>query len=270
MDEYLVQQVLAPVLGRDFEVNIRFAKMNPYACPFIYFQCDARAKPFAVVDRAWKAVLFFNVECEDRLVVLLMERWFPQHSLWYFDDESLQGQTAALTFVSRLCLTGIATDLPLYVIINNDLELEPIGPPRYNQRHLLQKFGYNFVDGPCVLFFGEPFNVVNHVLFFLELKKECKSLEKADIEHRKGKEFDEKFDYQLERFKEFAALTEQLYKDEPLLFSVIYETPRQLKLGRYKTGFSILNQLSRTEILRLARVLFLRNLDNSGKLKTTA
>lgn len=271
-NEYLLVEVLATVLGPNFDINFKFAKTTPFASPFIYFQCDPRAQPFAVVDRAWKRVVFFNVEGEGRLAVSLLERWFPQHLILYFNDFSLQGQTAALTFASRLCLTGIATDLPLDVILENQVEFVPIAKPEYNQRHILQKFGYTFIDAPisstrCGEFFGEFFNVTNHILFFLQLKKQCKSLEKEDILRRHGTAFDEKFDYQLACFKEFAAMAANLYLQEPLLFSVIYETPRKLKLGRYKTGTGILAQLSRTEIVRLARILFMRNLDNTGRLK---
>lgn len=272
-DEFLYEEVFATVLGPNFDVNLKFAKTTPFASPFIYFQTDSSAQPFAVVDRAWKRILFFNVEGMGKLAVSLLERWFLQHSIFYFTNFALQGEATALSFVSQLCLTGIETNLPLNVILEQDLDLVSIAKPRHNQRHILQRFGYTFVDAPigtsslCGNFFGEPFNVTNHVMIFLQLKRECKSLEIEDIERLKGAVFEAKFSWQLVRFKEFALLVEELYLHEPLLFNVIYETPRHLKLGRYKTGIHILGKLDRAEILRLARIIFLKNLDVSGRLK---
>jgi hypothetical protein len=257
--DWVYQRVIAPVFGPRYDVNISFACVSPYATPFIYIQHDSSADWFCIVDRAWKLVLFFNT---DRFTETYIKEFFPSHRRVSLVEQGIQGQNIALEFAVQLCLTGIKTLLPLDEIMRNNVDFEPLAEPEDNLRHVTQQYGFNFVDTPlihlpslCGHFFGQSFNITNHIAFFLKLLDDFGSLSEKAL--RDKMTCTPELLQAIERFQAFAKLVKELCFLEPLLFSVV--VPRDLHLDRRSGGSRILAQLTTTELMNLARLIFLRN-----------
>jgi hypothetical protein len=257
--EWVYQQVIAPVLGPRYDVNINFARVSPYATPFIYIQHDSSADWFCIVDRAWKLILFFNA---DRFTEMYIKEFFPLHRHVSLNEPGIQGQSVALEFAVQLCLTGIRTLLPLDEIMKCDMEFEPLVEPENHLRHTIQQYGFNLVDTPlihlpslCGHFFGQSFNITNHIAFFLKLLDDFGSLNEKTL--RDKMTCTPELLRLIERFQAFAKLVKELCFSEPRLFSVV--VPRELQLDRRSGGHRLLTQLTTTELVNLARIIFLRN-----------
>lgn len=256
--DWVYREVVAPILGPNYAVNIKFACISPYATPFIYIQ-HSSAEWFCIVDRAWKLLLFFNVQ--DSFTMPYMREFFPFHRHVSLAESGIQGQAVAFEFSLQLCLTGIRTMLPLDEILKHNVDFEPIAEPESPLRHRIQQYGFNLVNTPlihlpslCGHFFGQSFNITNHIAFFLKLIEQFGSLSQKAL--RPHMTCTPELLQLIERFQHFAKLTKELYFLEPILFSVI--VPRELHLDRRSGGNRILAQLTSPELTNLARLIFLR------------
>jgi hypothetical protein len=255
-EEWIYKQVMAPVLGA-YRVNITFAKKSPYATPFIYIQFNADEGNFAVVDRAWQQVVLFNVDLFTKSFLLT---YFGGYRFLEWKYCGLKSEDAVFDFGLQLCLTGIHTDLPLYTILINNILAQPIEEPMYNLRHTMQQFGYNFCSTPalylaplCGDYFEQPFNLTNHIVFYLELRRQFNTL--SPIKLSKHMKCTDRFIAGLQLFKAFCADAYQLYSREPILFGVLCD--KQLKPVR--NGAQLLIQLDRQTLAAVARLVFLRH-----------
>jgi hypothetical protein len=205
-------------------------------------------------------LLFFNVE-DSLTVSYFKEEFFPSHRCVSLVEPGIQGQAVAFEFSVQLCLTGMQTMLPLDEILKHNVDFEQIAEPENRLRHVIQQYGFNLVSTPlihlpslCGHFFGQSFNITNHIAFFLKLLDQFGSLsQKALRPHITCTPELLQF---IERFQRFSKLTKELYFLEPLLFSVV--VPRELHLDRRSGGNRILAQLTTTELTNLARLIFLR------------
>lgn len=264
LPNWVIREVMAPVLGQLFSVNITFARQSPYATPFIYIQGDRNAEWFCIADRAWQVLLFFNLKSQDCYTQSRIKSFFPSYRTVSLQDPRIQGESIALEFAAQLCLTGIDTNLPVDVIIKHNLEFAPMEPPKSPARHLLQQYGFNLVNTPLIHlrelvgdFFGQFFNSTNHIDFPLELQKRFGTLKKTTLRKKLGTNFTPEMRKVLKRFKQFAELTRQMYFEEEILFSVI--VPRPLRLDRRNAGATLIAQLQLPELANLIRLISFKN-----------
>lgn len=255
-DEWIYREVMAPIRGA-YKVNIPFAKVSPYATPFIYVQFNVEEASFAIVDRGWRQILLFNV---DLFTKAFLVPFFKDYQIEDMHFNKHGEEHELFDFALQLCLTGTYTDLPLATILSEAVPPVPIEKPAYNFRHTMQQYGYNFSTTPlihltpyCGNYFGQSFDLTNHIIFYLQLRRQFGTLSPKNLQ--KQVTCTEQLIFGIDLFKKFAADAYRFYQTEPHLFRFLC----QKKIKSARNGVLLLAQLDRTSLFQLARFVFLRN-----------